>query len=208
MSVIISMSQSLQAAAFAMGIRRNDFEERSDPTGIRANRIGLPQWKLHMVSAKRMTAVQFAIWQQMILKLDGETNYLAAFDIFNTAPRGTMRGTLTLSGAVSAGATTCNVTGGAGQAAKTLLVGDWLTIGAGLTCQLVKVTDDATADGAGLITGLNFRHPLRYAQSGGAAVTWDHAFGHFKCITEDLDWAYDPGTLAQGSIALDFLEQW
>lgn len=51
-------------------------------------------------------------------------------------------------------------------AGKTLKAGDML----GLPNQLLMVADEAIADGAGAMT-VNLTHPLRYAQSAGAAVT-------------------------------------
>lgn len=209
MATIISMSTSLVAAEFSMGIQRNDMEERSDVTGVRAGRVlGPPQWTYHIVAPRLMSLAQAALWKTMLLGLDGLNNYLAAFNLVETAPRGTMRGTMTLSGAHSAGATSATITAGAGQASTTLLAGDWLQIGTGLTGQLVMVTGDATANGSGVIT-VNFKHPLRNAQSGGASVNWDRALGHYRLLTPMPTWQYPAGVMAaQGGFALDFVEQW
>jgi hypothetical protein len=208
---IITLSSSLIAEGFAMGVVRNDLEERSDVTGVRAGRaLGLPQWRWHIRAPKRMTAAQAAIWKTMLLGLDGLTNHLAAWNLVELAPRGTMRGTMALSAQANAGATSCTIgTGGpgGGQATKTLLAGDWLQIGSALTGQLVMVTADATADANGVIS-VNFKHPLRYTQASSTSVTWDKALGHYKLMTPDPGWAYDNETLTQGGFDLDFLEQW
>lgn len=193
------------AGEFFMGVQRNDLEERSDPTGIRSARVlGPPQWTYHLRSPKQMTAAQAAVWKALVLGLDGLNNHLAAWNLVETAPRGTMRGTMT-AGALSAGATSATITA-AGQGTNTLLAGDWLQIGSGLTGQLVMVTADAVASG-GVIT-VSFKHPMRYAQSGGVAVTWDKALGHYKLMSQSPNWSYEAGTLAQGGFELDFLEQW
>lgn len=188
-----------------MGVQRNDLEERSFPTGARTGRIlGPAQWTYHIRSPRRMTPAQAALWKTMLLGLDGINNYLAAFNLFEQAPRGTMRGTMTTA-ALSAGATQATITA-SGQGTNTLFAGDWLQIGTGLTGQLVMVTQDAVASG-GVIT-VNFKHPMRFAQTNGTAVTWDKALGHYKMMTPAPQWAYDAGTLTIGGFDLDFLEQW
>lgn len=193
------------ASEFSMGVQRNDMEERSDVTGVRAGRmLGPPQWTYHLRAPQRMTPAQAAVWKSMLLGLDGLTNYLSAWNLVETAPRGTMRGTMTC-GALSAGATSATITA-SGQGTNTLLAGDWLQIGTGLTGQLVMVTADAAAS-VGVIT-VSFKHPMRIAQNAGTAVTWDKSLGHYKLMSPTPNWTYDPGTLAQGGFELDFLEQW
>ena len=205
---IITAHAGLAFSQFRIGPRRFDYDEVSDSTGSIASRgIGQPRWTLGVSSPDKMGDAQAALWLQMIMKLRGRVNHLAIYDYVRTAPRGTMRGTLTLNSAISIGATSAIITGGVGQAGTTLKVGDWLQFGTGLGSQFVFVTDDATANGSGVIT-VNFEHPARVAFSGGAAVTWDKPLCYFKMESTLPSWAYDAGYLTTSGIDLDLLEQW
>lgn len=106
--------------------------------------------------------------EAFIAALRGQTNTCALWHFARTAPRGSMRGTLTLNASAAQGASSIVITGGAGQAGTTLLAGDLLGVG-GL---LLMVAADATANGSGVIT-VSITNRLRTAQSAGAAVTWN-----------------------------------
>jgi hypothetical protein len=206
MSVIATPS-GLIIAECSFGQARYDQVELSDATGHAAARIfGPPRWRVSIRSHQALPLAQAAIWDAMLLQLRGGINHLSFGDPVRKVPLGTMRGTLTLNGAHSAGAVSLSVTGGAGQASTTLKTGDWLQIGTGLgTSQLVKVMADATANGSGVIA-LTIEPPLRTAFSGGAAVTWNAPIGYFKQTSEPL-WNYAPGRSA-GGFAADLLESW
>jgi hypothetical protein len=146
-----------------------------------------------------------AIWRDLILRLQGRINQLALYDLGNPAPRGTMRGTLTLNSAAAAGAVTLAVTGGAGQAATTLLAGDWLGIGSGSQRQVVAVAADATADGAGLIN-VTISQPVRWAQSGGASVVWDKPTALFRQTGDASKWSHERAI--RTGYSLDLIESW
>jgi hypothetical protein len=122
---------------------------------------------------------------------------------------GTMRGTLTLNAAPSAGAVAISVTGGAGQAGKTLQAGDYLQIGSGLgTSQVVMVMADATANGSGVIA-LTTEPPLRTAFASGTAVQWDRPAAYFKQQGTAVAWSYEPGReIVTTGMAVDLLEVW
>lgn len=204
---IITLPTDLRIAEAGFGQARYDMAEMSDATGHAAARLfGPPRWRASLRSHKAIAIEEASIWEAMLLQLRGGVNHLALHDRHRPAPLGTMRGTLTLSGAHSAGAVAVAVTGGAGQASKTLTIGDWLQIGAGIgTSQLVKLMANATANGSGVIS-LTVEPPLRIAFSGGTAVTWDKPVAYYKQISEP-SWSYT-SRQAAGGFALDLLESW
>ena len=128
----------------------------------------------------------------------GLTNVVGLWHFIRPAPRGTMRGTLTLSGAVAQGASALVVTGGGGQAGTTLKAGDML----GVASLLFQVQDDATANGSGVIT-VNVVNRVRTALSNGAAVTWDKPTALFRLVSSS-GVQYVPGRAEQ--VTLDFAE--
>lgn len=105
----------------------------------------------------------------------GQTNVTNLYHLARTAPRGTVRGTLTLNANAAQGASSIVVTG-ASPATGTLLAGDMLSVG-GL---LLMVSSDCTAV-AGVIT-VPITNRLRTAQNSAAAVTWDKPTASFRLL--------------------------
>lgn len=204
---IITVPSGLLIAECSYGQARYDVMELSDATGHAAARLfGPPRWRVTVRSHPALPLAQASQWDAMLLQLRGGINHLAFSDPVRKYPRGTMRGTLTLNGAHSAGAVSVSVTGGGGQASTTLLSGDWLQIGTGLgTSQLVKVVADATANGSGVIA-LTVEPPLRTAFSSGTAVAWSSPLAYFKQTSEPT-YSYAPARMA-GGFAVDLLESW
>jgi hypothetical protein len=99
-------------------------------------------------------------------------NRVLLWHLGQPAPNGTMRGSPTLNGAHSQGATSL-VLASAGANA-TILRGDMLgvTTSASYNIQLVRVVADATANGSGAVT-VSIEPALRASASGGAAIVWD-----------------------------------
>jgi len=205
---IITPSSTIVFGKFSFGQKRADIDEVSEPSGAVSTRLlGPPRWRLSVMSPPKLSLTQIGIWQPMVMNLRGRVNHLAMWDVGQPAPVGTMRGTMTLNGAVVAGAVTASVSGGGAQASTTLKANDWLQIGTGLTSQLVCITADATANASGIIS-TTFEPPLRIGYAGGTAVTWDRPVAHYKAMGGSGMIDYDPGYLTKGSIALDLLEQW
>jgi hypothetical protein len=163
-----------------------------------------PVWTVSVQFGK-MTETQSGALKALLLQLRGATNPLAIWDMGRPAPVGTMRGTMTLASAVSAGAQSIPVTAGVGQAAKTLVRGDWLGLGSGTTQQVVMVVADAVANASGVITAA-IEPPLRNAFASGAAVTWDKPKALFRRQSASAGWDYE-STFASG-FALNLLEDW
>lgn len=193
---------------FTIGQMTFEMTETSDVTGASATRVfSPPRWKISMRAMEYLTSDQSAEWETMTLQLRGTVNHLAVWDVSRPAPRGTMRGTLTLSALAAAGATTISVTGGAGQASRTLLKGDWLQLGTGVGSQLVKVMADATSNGSGVIS-LTIEPPLRVQFASATAVTWDKPVAYYKKTGGTVEWSNYAGTLNYSGFPLDLVEQW
>lgn len=190
------------------GQRRFDVIGGNDATGNIQDRLGAPpRWSLSLRAPDAITAAEAQVWRAMLLQLRGRVNYLLAWNPAQVAPRGTMRGTMTLNASASAGATSVVITAGAGEASKTILSGSPLTIGSGLgTSQLVHTVSDATANGSGVIT-VTVEPPLRMGFSSATAVTWDKAAAYFKTVNDATAWDHYDGALHQ-DFALDLLETW
>ena len=105
----------------------------------------------------------------------GQVNTINLWHFVRPQPRGTMRGTPTLAGAVAQGAAVLSIQAMAGD---TLLAGDMVGVG-GL---LLMVQDDAVADGTGLMS-LSIVNRVRVAQLSGAAVTWDKPTAPFRMLS-------------------------
>lgn len=204
---IIQLPTGLKIERLTIGQQRYDLDFSNSDTGSGSTRLlGPPRWKVSFSSAAEMDIDQASAWVATMVKLRGRVNHLAVWDVARPVPRGTMRGTLTLSASAAAGSTSLTITGGAGQAGRTLLAHDWLQLGVGVgTSQLVMVTEDVTADGSGVVT-LTVEPPLRTAFSAGAPVTWDRPLGYYKSTTQHTEWTYERAV--QGGISFDGIERW
>ena len=205
---IITKPTLLRIGRLSIGQQRYDIDESSDATGAQAGRLlGPPRWMLSITSPDVLPAEDAVVWESLLLRLRGRINHFAMYDWARPAPRGTMRGALTLSGAHAAGSPTLVITGGGGQAGATLLTGDWLQVGTGIgTSQLVKVMSDATANGSGVIS-VAVESPLRRAYGSGAGVTWDRPIAYYKAASASSQWDYQTMNLQSG-FAFDGLESW
>ena len=154
-------------------------------------------WRLDLPA---MTGARRAAFEAFVVKLTGREHRVRIHDFKRPYPRGTIN----LSGVVTSGttaqfATSCALAGCGANA--TLLAGDWIKLGD----QLVMVTDDATANGSGVMTGVSFRHMLRASVASGAAVTLSQPTALYILTETRQEFARVPGQ-AQPGISLDFDE--
>jgi len=200
----IPFPATLPVSRMNWGLQRRDLAFAS-AFGSQAVEISSPLWvaSLQFEPTKRTNA-EAGAWLSLLLKLRGKVNQLELWNIAQPAPRGTMRGAMTLNAAAVQGATSLTIVA-AGENIKTLLAGDLLGLGVGLTQQVVMVTDDATSNGVGLIT-VNVTPPLRNGFALGAAVVWDKPKVLFRAAQSDFGWDYS-GSLATLR-ALDLIEDW
>lgn len=172
--------------------------------GSQALVIGSPVWSVRLGGVPLRHADITAL-QLFIESLSGYRNQVALWHLRRPRPVGTLRGTLVLSGGHAQGATSLTIDGGAGQAGATLVAGDLLGLGSGITQQVVRVIANATANGSGVMTA-TLGTPLRNAFADGAAVTWDRPCALFRQREIAPPLVYVPGMVQPWALSL--LEDW
>lgn len=153
------------------------------------------RWLMSLRMAAR-TQAEAAAYEAWINSLRGQVNTSALWHFVRPVPRGTMRGTPTLSATAAQGASSIAITGG--TASSTLLAGDMLGCG-GL---LLQVAADVTLNGSGAGT-VSLVNRLRSALSSGASVTWNAPTAPFRLLSQSAI-TYLPGQAE--SFDLDFGE--
>lgn len=199
---VITFPTALEAAVrLTWGRASSDIRSRS-VFGSQTVAVAPSRWTASLAPTPKYEADAGAL-QAFILSLDGEVNQLAMWNLARPAPLGTMRGTMTFSGAHAQGATTL-VIAATGQNGTTLKQGDWLGFGSGTTQQLVMVMADASADASGITVSI--KSPLRNAFANGAAITWDKPKALFAQAQAKATWDYSAGIVS--GFALDLIERW
>lgn len=196
---IIQFPLGLAVAKQSWMQQRNDVEFRS-MFGAQAVEGSGPLWSSTIIAPPRPAIA--GAWQAVMLQLRGRVNQLALWNMGRPTPAGTMRGAMALSAAAEQGATALSISS-PGQAGKTLLAGDYLGLGDGLTQQVVMVLEDVAADGAGTLSVIT-DPPLRNDFAGGTTVAWDRPCVLFRRKTSVSQWDYAPGQV--GGMMLDLLE--
>lgn len=199
---VITLPTDLFISRMSWAQQRNDAEFRSG-FGSQATEMGVPLWAVS-IEVDRIDEESSGDWKAVLMQLRGRTNQLAVWDVARPAPRGTMRGTMTLNLAAAQGATSLSIAAG-GEIAKTLVKGDLLGLGSGLTQQVVMLVSDAVSDGSGVIE-VTTEPPLRNAHAMAAAVTWDKPTALFRRQTSRAGWDYE--TVFASGFSLDLLEDW
>ncbi len=173
----ILFDKSLSIGEFGWGLNRNDvnFESQFGSQGLE---ISPPLWEVQIETAGGMTEENSGDWKVLILQLKGRINQLLLWNVNRPSPLGTMRGNMTLNQAASQGDTVMSIVA-SGEVGKTLLKGDLLGIGTGLTRQVVMCTGNPVSDGSGIID-FPFEPPIRNDHLLSAVVTWDKPMALFR----------------------------
>ena len=151
--IVVPLPPNLAIGHFEIGQRRYDVGDANEQTGAGSARgMGPSRWTLGIAAPTTgLTLAQASLWESTLLKLRGGINYLSAYDIIRTQPRGTFRG-FALNGAHAKDADILSILGDVGQAGNSLLRGDWAQVSVGPDGQLVKVVADAVANESGNIS--------------------------------------------------------
>lgn len=197
---VINFPETLGVIGVTWAQQRNDLSYTS-PFGSQAVEVSPPAW-LVTLQASGMLESSAGEWQALLMKLRGQTKQLALWNLGRPAPRGTMRGTMTLNAAAAQGAVALSIIA-ATEATKTLKAGDFLGLGTGVTQQVVMVTADATTNGSGVIA-VDIEPPLRNAHLIAAAVTWDKPKALFRRRQSQAGWEYINQAVA--GVSLDLIE--
>ena len=104
---VITLPSNLRiGVGSGVGQQRYDVLSASDSNGTQQARLlGPPRWTLALQQPPEVSIADAGVWQSLLVRLRGRVNVLAAWDPGRPVPRGTMRGTLTLSSMASLGAT-------------------------------------------------------------------------------------------------------
>jgi hypothetical protein len=149
-----------------------------------------------------MSAEKSPEFEAFLARMRGMANRFSAYNFFRPIPRGTMRGTLTVvTQNIAAGATTGYIGGGAGQASKTLVAGDFISINA--EYKMITVTNGS--DGSGNIY-ITFEPPMRATANIGASVVWDKPLVKFMLLDPEVQWQYE--TVALRNLQFSGMETW
>lgn len=200
---VITLPDTLRSASITWSQARRDLGFNS-PFGSQSVEVSGPKWAVSLTAPVQNDETAGA-WQALLLRLGGKTNQLELWNQVRPAPRGTMRGTMTLSAGAAQGAVSLSIVA-ADQAGKTLKQGDYLGLGSGTTQHLVFVLDDAAADGSGVIA-VNINPPLRDAFVLGTTVTWNKPKALFRASASRVDWEYSRGNQVKVGV-LDLVEDW
>lgn len=196
-----TVSPTLYAKTFRWERYDQDITARG-PFGVQSVSTIAPLWKVAMTFEMQSQA-KAGPYQALLMQLDGVRNQLSLYNIGRPVPLGTYQG-ITGTNAItsaSAGNTTMTITN-ATYATKTLLAGDYVGVGTGLTTQVVMVTADATSNGSGVIN-ISFLPALRNAMTGTNA-TLQYPRALFRLQQTNTGWDYS--TVVVDGMALDLLE--
>lgn len=200
---VITFPTSLTASKVIWGQQRRDAAYTSI-FGSQGVEVAAPLWSVSLTSPQ-MSDVNSGEWKAMLMNLRGKVNQLSLWDLGRPVPNGTMRGTMTLNVIGYQGSVALDIVA-SGQAGTTLLAGDLLGVGSGVTQQVVMVTANATANGSSVIS-VSIEPPLRNQFAAGAVVTWSKPSALFRSIGSKSQWEYGVGREI-GSMTLELLEDW
>lgn len=180
-----------------IGLRSNVLISTSPLSGA-TQTVELPgaRWVMSFVLTPTNSHADQAIREALFTQIAGQANRVALWHFMRPAPRGTMRGSPTLSANAIAGATSLSITTTAGA---TLLKGDMIKIGS----QRVQVVADATADGLGAMS-VTIAPAVRTTVASGQAVSWDAPTSTFILSATEVRVGYRPGI--GEAISLEFVE--
>lgn len=199
---VITFPETLGLARTSWAQQRNDVAFRSS-FGAQAVELSSPLWAVTLQAPPDLEK-RSGGWKALGMQLRGQTNQLELWDLARPTPAGTMRGSMTLSSSAAQGATVLNIVA-SGETGKTLLRGDYLGLGSGLTQQVVMIIADALSDGSGVIA-VTVEPFLRNAFSTGAAVTWDKPKALFRRVNSKFGWENYRARVE--GFALDLIEDW
>lgn len=158
-TITLPNSRLYVPASADWGLETATFNSES-PTDLSIQTVDMlaSRWRCSLTFVPRTNADHAAV-EALIAQLRGRGNRLSMGHPLRRVPRGTMRGTPTLTSNVSALASTIAITG-----SGTLLAGDMLGIGG----ELVMVTADNPS-----LSAVPIAPFLRTSKPAGTAVVWD-----------------------------------
>lgn len=183
---VITFPTTLQVEKFSWGQKRNDAEFRSS-FGSQAVEISPPWWTCSVVAPSDYDNLNGG-WQALLMQTRGKTNQVSIGNLGRPLPLGTCRGTMSLASAASQGDTFLAIAV-TGQTGNTLVAGDYLGVGSGLTQQIVMVIAATTATSSGI--NVSVEPAIRNAIAIGNNVTWNYPQALFRRNDSAITFNYD-----------------
>lgn len=152
-------------------------------TGQRQSLSHLADRLYATLELRACTPVQGAEREAYLTDLVSAGHWVRLRHFLRAAPRGTLRGTPTVSTDAAAGARSFVLAGSAGA---TLLAGDVL----GVAGQLLPVAYAGAVVGGGGTVSVPLQIPLRQALTAGASVGWSAPTGTFQLVPDSIDLTY------------------
>jgi hypothetical protein len=139
------------------------------------------RWTARMTLRRTRRFEERAGVEAFFARLTSQADRLTMHNLAHPAPYGTMRGSPTLSGAHSQGATEIQIQSVAGA---TLKPGDFIgiTTTAAVPVQVVRVVVGGTANGSGVLA-VTTAPALRASASSSAAVLWDRPAVQWRLVS-------------------------
>ncbi len=127
-------------------------------------------------------------WIGFLLALNGKQGTFLMGEPVNTSPRGTWAGSPKVLGAHATGVTSIAMDGY--SVGATVKRGDWFQTGTGSSTHLHKLTQDATADGSGLLT-LEVFPRTRAALADNDTFDISSPQGLWRLMENETEWSID-----------------
>jgi len=156
------------------------------PLGPSVQTIETPfshRWTCTVTLRRAAAFAERAQQEAFASKLNLGNNRTSLFHFAHPAPYGTLRGAPTVASTAAQGATSIAITT---TANATLKAGDMIGVTAGGAAQLLRVADNATANGSGAMT-VSVIPALRGQVTSGSAVVWDKPTALF--VLQDGSWS-------------------
>lgn len=164
-------------------------ESRSPFTHERQTYVHQGEWWEAEIEVPPMVRANAEDWIGFLLALNGVEGTFLMGDRVNTAVRGTWAGSPLVAAAGAAlGVKSIPMDGF--SVGATVKRGDWFQIGTGTSSRLYKVTQDATADGSGLLT-LEIWPRLRAALVDNATLDITSPVGVWCLASNDREWSIE-----------------
>jgi hypothetical protein len=201
-AITLPTTRGFVPSEFVLTLKSNFSESRSPYSGYlqTVENAGSAYWTARIVWPARSTASESyaAAIEGLVHRLRSRVDTLSVWDIRRPAPLGTMRSSPVLNGNVAQYGSTIGIRSVAGGA--TLLAGDKI----GIAGQLHTVTQDATANGSGVFSGVTIDPPVRAYRGDGTVITWDKPTANFVLAQNEISFQRSLATFE--SIAIDLQE--
>jgi hypothetical protein len=190
MTTPLTVPSWFDPATCEVGLQRQVVQHRSGITGtFQAIDLGVEYWTINLTTASRQRAASGrdeAFFNQLV----GGAQPVSLWHFGRQEPKGTMRGSPTLSASAAQFAKTLSIT-----TTGTLLAGDMI----GVAGQLIQVAADATPIG-GVLT-IQTVNRVRAALASGSAVTWYRPTANFVMAESGTAFVHGPSVMSGSSFS-------